>query len=70
MSRESSIALNPGFPFWILSRSFGEKSEVKPGRISHVIQWHRDINLSSAKATCHAECFVVVYCRGPEGKKM
>ena len=31
------IALNPPFPFRILFRSFGEKSEGKPGRISHVI---------------------------------
>ena len=34
---EDSVASNPGFPFRILSRSFGEKSEGKPGRISHVI---------------------------------
>ena len=49
------LALNPGFPFRILSRSFGEKSEVKPGRISHVIRWHHDVNLPSAKATRHTE---------------
>ena len=51
------IALNPGFPFRILSHSFAEKSEVKPERISHVLRWHRDVNLSSAKATRHTECF-------------
>ena len=37
------LASNPGFTFRISSRSFGEKSEVKPGRIWHVIQWHRDV---------------------------
>ena len=37
------VASNPGFTFRILSRSFGEKSEVKPGRIWHVIRWHRDV---------------------------
>ena len=37
------VASNAGFTFRILSRSFGEKSEVKPGRIWHVIQWHRDV---------------------------
>ena len=37
------LASNPGFTFRILSRSFGEKSEVKPGRIWHVIRWHRDV---------------------------
>ena len=31
------LASNLGFPFQILFRSFGEKLEVKPGRISHVI---------------------------------
>ena len=50
------LASNPGFPFRILSRSFGEKSEGKPGRISHVIWWHRDVNLSFANATRHTEC--------------
>ena len=35
-----TVASNPGFLFRILSRSsFGEKSEGKPGRISHMIQW-------------------------------
>jgi len=34
------LVSNPEFTLQILSRSFGEKSEVKPGRISHVIQWH------------------------------
>ena len=47
------VSLEPRLPFRILSCSFGEKSEVKPGRISHVIRWHRDINLPSAKATSH-----------------
>ena len=27
---ESKLASNPGFPFWILSRSFGEKSNFSP----------------------------------------
>ena len=60
-----SLVSNPGFPFRILSRSFGEKSEGKPGRISHVIRWHRDVNLPSGKATRHTECSC-----GSEGKKM
>ena len=29
----NDAASNPGFPLWILSRSFGEKSEEKPGVI-------------------------------------
>ena len=37
------LASNPGFPFRILCRSFGEKSEGKPGTVSHVIRWHRDV---------------------------
>ena len=36
-----TLASNPGFPFRILSHSFREKSDRKPGRISHVIRWHR-----------------------------
>ena len=55
------LASNPGFPFRIWSRSFGEKSEGKPGRISHVIRWHRDVNLPSAKATRHTECSSCVF---------
>ena len=35
--KDDWLASNPGFPVRILSRSFGEKSEGKPGRISHVI---------------------------------
>ena len=60
------LASNPGFPFRILSHSFGEISEGKPGRISHVIQWHRDVNLSSANATRHTEC--ASCCVSAEGK--
>ena len=40
-ARDRRVASNPGSLFWILSRSFGEKSEGEPGRISHVIWWHR-----------------------------
>ena len=40
-ARDKCVASNPGSPFRILSRSFGEKSEGEPGRISHVIWWHR-----------------------------
>ena len=50
-----TVASNPGFPFRIVSRSFGEKSEGKPGRISHVIRWHRDVDLPDAKATTSLE---------------
>ena len=54
------LASSPGFPFRILSRSFGEKSEGKPGRISYVIRWqHITRNI-----------LLVVYCQGPEGKKI
>ena len=49
------LASNPGSPFRILSRSFGEKSEEEPGRISHVIRWHRDVNLPGVKATTSLE---------------
>ena len=35
------LASNPGSLFQILSRSFGEKSEGEPERISHLIRWHR-----------------------------
>ena len=42
-------SLAPGFPFRILSRSFGEKSEGKSGRISHVIRWHRDVGSTGCK---------------------
>ena len=44
-----TVALNPGFPFRILSRSFGEKSEGKPWRIAHVIRWHRDVGSTGCK---------------------
>ena len=30
-SHASSVASNPGFSFWILSHTFGEKSVGKPG---------------------------------------
>ena len=49
------LASNPGSPFRILSRSFGEKSEEEPGRISHVIRWHRDVNLPGVKVTTSLE---------------
>ena len=39
-ARDKCVASNPGSPFRILSRSFGEKSEGEPGSISHVIRWH------------------------------
>ena len=65
-ARATRLASNPGFPFRILSRSFEEKSEGKPGRISHVIRWHRDVNLPAAKAIRHTECSC--YCVW--GKKM
>ena len=49
------VASFPGSLFRILSRSFGEKSEGEPGRISHVIRWHRDVNLPGIKATMSLE---------------
>ena len=49
------VASKPGFPFPILSCSFGEKSEGKPGWISHMIRWHCDIDLLDAKATMSLE---------------
>lgn len=49
------LALNPGFPFRILSRSCEEKSEGKPGRIFHVMRWHRDVS-PDADAIRHVEC--------------
>ena len=54
------VASNPGFPFRILSCSFGEKSEVKPGQISHVIRWHRDVNVPFAKATRDVESLLCI----------
>ena len=57
----ATLASNPCSPFWILSRSFGEKLEGEPGRISHVIRWHRDINLPDVKVTRRTECSY--YCR-------
>ena len=59
------VALNPGFPFRILSRTdfvsqLWKKSEGKPGRISPVIRWHHDVNPPAAKATRHTEC--LCYC--------
>ena len=52
----ATLASNPGSPFRILSRSFGEKSVGEPGRISHVIRWHCDINLPDVKVTRRTEC--------------
>ena len=50
-----TVASNPGSPFRILSRSFEEKSEGEPGRISHVIRWHRDVNLPGTDTTTSLE---------------
>ena len=37
----TSLEPRPSVPDFVLS--FGKKSEGEPGRISHVIRWHRDV---------------------------
>ena len=62
-----SLASNPGSPFRILSRSFGEKSEGEPGRISHVIQWHRDVAIyRTLRYTSHGMFVLLPTVRGKE----
>ena len=51
------LASNPSFLFLILSCSFGEKLERKPGRISHVIWWHRDIKFTRCEGNTSHEMF-------------
>ena len=54
----SSLVSNPGSPFQILSHSFGEKSE--PGRISHMLRWHRDVHLPEVKGNTSHGMFVLL----------
>ena len=60
------LALNQDFPFWILSRSFGEKLEGKPGRIFYVIRWHCDVEYTRREGNSShwmfmLSCGVIVY---------
>ena len=59
--RRYSVASNPGFLFWILSCSFGEKSEGKSCKLFHVsgnTQPHAGESLARGIIYVLATCFI------------
>ena len=67
----SSLGSNPGSLFRILSHSFGEKSEGEPGRILHMLRWHRDVHLPDVKGNTSHGMFMLLpsQCWRSEGKR-
>ena len=62
-SQLSVSSLKPRlFHSGFLSRSFGEKSEGKPGRIFHVIRWHCDVHQSTRHKDSTSHRMFVLSC--------
>ena len=60
-SDSHTVTSNSGFPFWILSHSFGVKSKGKPGMISLVIWWHNDVKSTGHEGNTSHVCVIVYY---------